>query len=110
MWSTAFNFASAGRWLAGDDFSNGWHAAAYASTMYNHVAPPNWVGVDCGTGSAIPDVPGEHAVVSARSLHTGGVNVLFGDGSVTFVGNSVGLAVWRAMGTRNGGEAVSTTH
>ncbi len=42
--------------------------------MYNHVAPPNWAGFDCGQWSAIPDAPGEHAIVSARSSHTGGVN------------------------------------
>jgi prepilin-type N-terminal cleavage/methylation domain-containing protein/prepilin-type processing-associated H-X9-DG protein len=102
----SFNFASAGRWRAGDDFSNGWHTAAYASTMYNHVAPPNWAGVDCGTGSSIPDTPGEHAVVTARSQHAGGVNVLAGDGSVKFVSDSIGLAVWRAFGTRNGAESV----
>jgi hypothetical protein len=101
---SSFNFSSAGRWLVGDDFSNGWHQAAYASTMYNHVAPPNWTGVDCGTGSAIPDVPGEHAVVSARSNHVGGVNVMYGDGSVNFVSNSVDLVVWRAQGTRAGNE------
>jgi prepilin-type N-terminal cleavage/methylation domain-containing protein len=100
-----FNFASSGRWNEGDDFSNGWHQAAYASTMYNHCATPNWTSVDCGTGSSIPDVPGEHAVVSARSLHPGGVNVLAGDGTVDFVSDSVDLRVWRAQGTRNGKES-----
>jgi prepilin-type N-terminal cleavage/methylation domain-containing protein len=103
---SGFNFSSPGRWLPGDDFSNGWPVAAYASTMYNHVATPNWVAVDCGTGSAIPDVPGEHAVVTARSLHGGGVNVLSGDGTVDFVSDSVDLLIWRAKGTRNGAETV----
>jgi prepilin-type N-terminal cleavage/methylation domain-containing protein len=101
---TTFNFSSSGRWIDGDDFSNGWHTASYASSMYNHVATPNWVGVDCGTSSAIPDVPGEHAVMTARSQHPGGVNVLAGDGTVTFVSDSVSLAVWRAQGTRDGKE------
>ena len=99
-----FNFSSNGRWNEGDDFSNGWHQAAYASTMYNHCATPNWVGVDCGTGSSIPDTPGEHAVVTARSQHTGGVNVLAGDGTVNFVSDSIDLKVWRAQGTRDGKE------
>lgn len=102
---TSFNFSSAGRWIDGDDYSNGWNNSAYASTMFNHVAPPNWEGPDCGTLSAINDVPGEHAVISARSFHGGGVNVLLGDGTVTFVGDSVDLKVWRAAGTRAGGEA-----
>jgi len=102
---SSFNFMSPGRWLTGDDYSNGWASAAYASTMYNHVAPPNWSSIDCGTGSAIPDTPGEHAVVTARSLHPGGVNVLYGDGSVQFVSDSIDLTLWRAQGTRNGGES-----
>ncbi len=102
-----FNFNSAGRWLDGSDFSNGWPFGFYSSTMYNHVAPPNWKSIDCGTRSAIPDAPGEHAIVSARSFHTGGVNVAMGDGSVQFVSDSINLQVWRAVGTRAQGEVAS---
>ncbi len=102
-----FNFNSAGRWLSGSDFSNGWPFGFYSSTMYNHVAPPNWTAIDCGTRSAIPDAPGEHAIVSARSAHTGGVNTSMGDGSVRFVSNSIDLAIWRAVGTRDRGEVAS---
>ncbi len=102
-----FHFNSAGRWLAGSDFSNGWPFGFYSSTMYNHVAPPNWSGFDCGTWSAIPDAPGEHAIVAARSSHTGGVNASRGDGSVAFVSQSVDVLIWRALGTRNGGEVAN---
>jgi len=99
-----FNFNSMGRWLEGTDFSNGWPFGFYSSTMYNHVATPNWKSIDCGTRSAIPDAPGEHAIISARSKHTGGVNATMGDGSVRFVSDSIDLAIWRAVGTRDGGE------
>ncbi|MFO0920991.1 MAG: DUF1559 domain-containing protein [Pirellulales bacterium] len=102
-----FNFNSAGRWLEGTDFSNGWPFGFYSSTMYNHVAPPNWRAIDCGTRSAIADAPGEHAIMSARSKHTGGVNASMGDGSVRFVSDSIDLVTWRAMGTRDGGEVYS---
>ena len=45
---------------------------------------------------------------AARSRHGGGgVNVLMGDGTVRYVPNSIALAVWRAMGTMNGGETFS---
>jgi prepilin-type processing-associated H-X9-DG protein len=44
---------------------------------------------------------------AARSRHSGGVNTLFGDGSVRFVRNSIPPATWRAWGTMNGGEVVS---
>jgi prepilin-type N-terminal cleavage/methylation domain-containing protein len=102
----SFNFSSFGRWLSGSDFSNGWPFAAYSGTMYNHVATPNWRARDCGNWSAIADTPGEHAVISARSMHPGVVNGLMTDGSVRFVGETVDLAVWRAVGSRNNGEAI----
>jgi prepilin-type N-terminal cleavage/methylation domain-containing protein/prepilin-type processing-associated H-X9-DG protein len=102
-----FHFNSAGRWLDGSDFSNGWPFGFYSSTQYNHVAPPNWEGFDCGTWSAIPDAPGEHAIVSARSMHGSGVNAAFGDGSTRFVPNSIDVIIWRALGTRDGGETVN---
>ena len=44
---------------------------------------------------------------SARSRHSGGVNVLLGDGSVRFVPNSISSTTWRALGTMNGGEVIS---
>jgi prepilin-type processing-associated H-X9-DG protein len=45
-----------------------------------------------------------YAHKAARSRHPGGVNVLFADGSVHFVGNGIALATWRALGTMNGHE------
>ena len=43
----------------------------------------------------------------ARSLHPGGVNVLFCDGHAAFVRDGVALPAWRAIATRAGGEVVS---
>jgi prepilin-type processing-associated H-X9-DG protein len=42
--------------------------------------------------------------LTSRSYHSGIVNVCFLDGSVRAIGNSIELRVWRAMGTRAGGE------
>jgi prepilin-type processing-associated H-X9-DG protein len=47
-----------------------------------------------------------YAAVTARSYHTGGVNVLLMDGSVRFVRDTIPLATWRGLGTRAGGEVV----
>jgi prepilin-type processing-associated H-X9-DG protein len=44
--------------------------------------------------------------VPPTSNHTGGVNVLLGDGSVRFVTDGVDLATWRALGTSGLGEVV----
>jgi prepilin-type processing-associated H-X9-DG protein len=101
-----FNFMNAGRWPPGEDWSNGWPFAGYDSTQYNHVAPPNWESFDCGANSSISDRPFEHAIVAARSEHNGTVNVAFGDGHTSIVTNDIDLAVWRALGSRNGEEAV----
>ncbi len=45
-----------------------------------------------------------YAILTSRSYHSGIVNVCFLDGSVRAIGNSIELRVWRAMGTRAGGE------
>ena len=42
---------------------------------------------------------------AARSRHTGGVNILLGDGSARFMTDRVNSEVWSSMGTMNGGES-----
>jgi prepilin-type N-terminal cleavage/methylation domain-containing protein len=100
--------STAGRWApepgTSEEFSNGWPYAGYLSTFYNHMGTPNWAGWDCGMN--VPDTPGEPAIVSARSFHNGVVNVCFGDAHTSSIAESIDLAVWRAMGTRDGGEAI----
>ncbi len=49
-----------------------------------------------------------YAAVTARSYHPGGVNALFGDGSVRFIKDSVDGETWRALGTIASGEVVSS--
>jgi prepilin-type N-terminal cleavage/methylation domain-containing protein/prepilin-type processing-associated H-X9-DG protein len=43
----------------------------------------------------------------ARSRHPGGVNSLFGDGSVRFMKNTVNQWVWVGLGSISGGEVIS---
>jgi prepilin-type processing-associated H-X9-DG protein len=43
---------------------------------------------------------------TARSRHSGGVMVVFGDGSTRFVANEISLPVWQALGTMNSGETI----
>ncbi|WP_020475648.1 DUF1559 domain-containing protein [Zavarzinella formosa] len=50
-------------------------------------------------------------IITARSRHTGGVNVLMGDGGVRFAKNSVSLSVWKALATpqAQAGESTDTS-
>ncbi|MGD0039521.1 MAG: DUF1559 domain-containing protein [Isosphaeraceae bacterium] len=43
----------------------------------------------------------------ARSRHPGGVNSLFGDGSVRFMKNSINAITWVQLGSIRGGEVIS---
>jgi len=47
-------------------------------------------------------------VLSARSAHPGGVNVVMGDGSVRIASNTVSQITWHALGTRANGEPVGS--
>jgi prepilin-type N-terminal cleavage/methylation domain-containing protein/prepilin-type processing-associated H-X9-DG protein len=75
-----------------------WVTGQPANTRYLHVMPPNtW---SCRSGLQIAHV--------ANSHHPGGVNVLFCDGSVKFIKSTIGLQTWWALGTRAGGEVISS--
>ena len=76
-----------------------WTSGSWAHCAYYHFFPPNAPWRDCWPDSA------DTALVAARSNHRDGLNVLFGDGRVQFVGNAVESRVWRAWATRAGHEA-----
>ncbi|MDR2169282.1 MAG: DUF1559 domain-containing protein [Planctomycetaceae bacterium] len=44
---------------------------------------------------------------SARSLHVGGVNAVFGDGHVSFIPNTINRQIWRYVGDSADGNTVS---
>jgi prepilin-type processing-associated H-X9-DG protein len=68
-------------------------------TFYNHVLPPN--RNSCCNRSV------EDGAFTAASVHPGGVNVLYGDGRVSFVADVVDRHVWRSIGSRDGSEAIA---
>jgi prepilin-type N-terminal cleavage/methylation domain-containing protein/prepilin-type processing-associated H-X9-DG protein len=72
-----------------------------AGTYYNHMNTPNkW---DCfywnGRGQEPPS-----------SNHPGGVNVLFADGTVRFINDSISREVFQGIGTINGQETIDTAN
>jgi prepilin-type N-terminal cleavage/methylation domain-containing protein/prepilin-type processing-associated H-X9-DG protein len=78
-----------------------WIDGHYGNSLYNHYFPPNARQWDCGNGHH------NKALSTARSGHPGGVNAVWGDGSVRFIANGISLPQWHAIATRGGGEVVS---
>lgn len=90
-----------------------WIYGAPGHSMYNHRRPPNDLGWDCRGGGPQSNQNNRtwDAVshdVAARSRHTGGVYTLFVDGHVRFVSDSVDETIWRALGSRSGGESLDS--
>jgi prepilin-type N-terminal cleavage/methylation domain-containing protein/prepilin-type processing-associated H-X9-DG protein len=79
------------------------------TAFYTHTLTPNSQYQDCGTYADGPPALNNFSRthLAARSNHPGGVNVAMADGSVHFAKNAVNIVVWRAVGTRQGGEIVS---
>jgi prepilin-type N-terminal cleavage/methylation domain-containing protein/prepilin-type processing-associated H-X9-DG protein len=78
-----------------------WLYSGYKHTWYNHVRTPNSRELDC------MNAPGGQGALTARSAHPGGVNIALGDGSARFINDAIDLSVWKALGTRRGGESAS---
>ncbi|QDV36219.1 DUF1559 family PulG-like putative transporter [Tautonia plasticadhaerens] len=83
-----------------------WVMGEMCCTQYNHVSTPN-TATCAGLGFANNSMANMPMQVPPSSDHPGGVNTLFGDGTVRFVKDGVSLQTYRALGTRNGGETVS---
>jgi prepilin-type N-terminal cleavage/methylation domain-containing protein/prepilin-type processing-associated H-X9-DG protein len=61
-------------------------------------------------GHCGPHLPNDSIVTDADAMssgHTGGVQFLFGDGSVHLISNAIGQPVYDALATRAGGEVVN---
>jgi prepilin-type N-terminal cleavage/methylation domain-containing protein len=82
-----------------------WTMGENCCTLYNHVAVPN--SLSCAGTGFTGTMTNMAMQVSASSRHPGGVVASMMDGSVTFATSTIDLTVWRALGTRAGGEAVS---
>jgi prepilin-type N-terminal cleavage/methylation domain-containing protein/prepilin-type processing-associated H-X9-DG protein len=89
-----------------------WLYGAPGHSMYNHMRVPNDPDIDCRGG-----LPHSNRTnywwdrlslnVTAHSRHPTGIEALYCDGHVQFVANTIELAIWQALGSRDGGETVS---
>ena len=71
------------------------------SSHYTHTQTPN------RKSCTASDFGRAGEMISASSLHPGGVNMLFMDGSVHFIKSTVNYQAYYAIATPNGGEVVS---
>lgn len=78
-----------------------WMFGDFGFTMYNHTLSPNQNS--CTNGTAF-----QQGAWTAGSNHGGGVHVVMLDSSARFVRETVQLRLWRALGTRNGAEVISS--
>jgi prepilin-type N-terminal cleavage/methylation domain-containing protein/prepilin-type processing-associated H-X9-DG protein len=93
-----------------------WVDGKVHETGFTTVFPPN-MNVAYSSGGSTYDVDfvaatesnvgDTYAAVTSRSYHSGVANVLLMDGSARGVRKGLAVSIWRALGTRNGGEVVS---
>jgi prepilin-type processing-associated H-X9-DG protein len=93
----------------------GWARAAsdfdLKGSTLDGVSVPGPCAINCTNGwdigTVFPDpVWGGQGTGETYAFHTGGVNVLFGDGSVRFLNQAINIVVYAALVTRDGGEVV----
>lgn len=91
-----------------------WVDGAALETGFTTAWPPNKV-IKGGSPAVEVDLVGvgeksggpTYAAIISRSYHPGGVNSLFGDGSVRFMKSTVNGTTWRALGSVGSGEVIS---
>jgi prepilin-type N-terminal cleavage/methylation domain-containing protein/prepilin-type processing-associated H-X9-DG protein len=92
--------------LKGYNWMDGWCGGG---GPYSHVMAPNHLSCQLPFDGGAGRPPKEYrCLVAASSNHPGGVNMCFLDGSVRFIKNSINLGTYAALGTKAGGEVVSS--
>jgi prepilin-type processing-associated H-X9-DG protein len=85
--------------LNSNDKGRPWLRGGYQHTLYNHTLSIN--DHSCVSGGMA-----QEGAYSAGSRHPGGAHAMFADGHVRFMAESTSIVVWRALGTRDGGEVI----
>ena len=77
-------------------------------TLFNTIQKPNDIFNGCRFDTRNNILADNSFTIGASSAHPGGVNVLMGDGSARFIKDSIALNIWWSLGTRAGGEVISS--
>jgi prepilin-type N-terminal cleavage/methylation domain-containing protein/prepilin-type processing-associated H-X9-DG protein len=88
-----------------------WSIGCYGFAAFNTIQTPSdsqYATGGCQNGSTNEAWANGAWSIGAASAHPGGANVLLGDGHVTFIKSSVSRQTWWNMGTKAGGEVISS--
>jgi prepilin-type N-terminal cleavage/methylation domain-containing protein/prepilin-type processing-associated H-X9-DG protein len=86
-----------------------WSSAGMGYSMFITIVPPNsqtYQWNDCSSYASGNSVANSE-FSNATSMHPGGANFVFADGSVHFLKSSINMNTYWALGTRNDGEVIS---
>jgi len=92
------------------DYTGEYWTAGYAGRggTYAHANTPNKKSCG-GYNNASGNLNAYDSEITASSFHSGGVNVVFCDGSVKFIKDSISVITWGAIGTKAGGEVIDAS-
>jgi len=77
-------------------------------SAYNHYNTPNKLHCEAANDPNTGAYGNVMDALPPSSNHPGGLNVVMGDGSVRFVRDTIAYNVWWSIGTKDGGEVVSS--
>jgi prepilin-type N-terminal cleavage/methylation domain-containing protein/prepilin-type processing-associated H-X9-DG protein len=86
---------------AGTTIPLGWNSNSWPAS--DPICNYMWEGATTPNGCRF-----SAAAKGFKSLHPGGANLAFADGSVHFLKNTINLITYCALGSRNGGEVISS--
>ncbi|WP_165245406.1 DUF1559 domain-containing protein [Paludisphaera soli] len=92
----------------GNFWISGHIGSTYIYDAYNHWLTPNSAGCYNQADGNTEGWGNPNDGMPPSSNHPAGVNVAFADGSVKFIKDTISVPTWWAIGTRAGGEIVSS--
>lgn len=94
-------------WVEGRVHQNGFTTTFVPNTRVSHTESGQTYDIDyTSVEEGDSTTEATYAAITSRSYHTGIVQSLLVDGSVRSISENIDINVWRALGTRAGGEVV----